>query len=558
MKQKSSTARFPVFVVALVIAACLWSRKNGQLSKSPSHSNIDNSEMDNFVIDARRKFGAFNVNLQPQAIARTSSGNRVKVVVSSCRAITERDILSVLTRFQFEFVDDTREADAVLRCGVVCTSEDSVNKECLYEKCPAGKISPVRLDEMGPRTRHESLIAMWQPSPSHPGTAIGLKDQLCLLSFRVFSRTAFAITPPCYAWPEHTTQLLAAAPQYPYWLYKPSLSSSGKGLVLLNQSQITRDALMGLPEGLIQQYVHNPLLYDASLEPSGPNVVIKTDIRIYGVVTSVEPLRFYISKRGYFRSGHPHFNYTMTQNITSRDFQQVHFTNNGPKSGLDPEVIWNDIHRAFTFLFVAQNEELIVVSRCRERGDCSKRLTEFFADVSVSDTGDVRILEIHPSCSLKPPQRSSTSHGGEMEGGYDAVVTASARQATWGVFLMKLADFLDPKFRHVAELWLNNAIASGAVPTQHLDNNMRQALISSAMEFHLTCVLGLESSLPGRWTSILQNSTPKQSAALKEWLPWRSMEMYRLWEASRLSVVAQHFSGRHNVTGDCKPLQWEV
>eukprot|EP00301_Raphidiophrys_heterophryoidea_P005747 c12379_g1_i1.p1 GENE.c12379_g1_i1~~c12379_g1_i1.p1 ORF type:complete len:487 (-),score=103.30 c12379_g1_i1:744-2135(-) len=409
MKQKSSTARFPVFVVALVIAACLWSRKNGQLSKSPSHSNIDNSEMDNFVIDARRKFGAFNVNLQPQAIARTSSGNRVKVVVSSCRAITERDILSVLTRFQFEFVDDTREADAVLRCGVVCTSEDSVNKECLYEKCPAGKISPVRLDEMGPRTRHESLIAMWQPSPSHPGTAIGLKDQLCLLSFRVFSRTAFAITPPCYAWPEHTTQLLAAAPQYPYWLYKPSLSSSGKGLVLLNQSQITRDALMGLPEGLIQQYVHNPLLYDASLEPSGPNVVIKTDIRIYGVVTSVEPLRFYISKRGYFRSGHPHFNYTMTQNITSRDFQQVHFTNNGPKirngvfqtssayehsfasagtlekfwkiaqqSGLDPEVIWNDIHRAFTFLFVAQNEELIVVSRCRERGDCSKVTCAYF------------------------------------------------------------------------------------------------------------------------------------------------------------------------------------
>ncbi len=46
---------------------------------------------------------------------------------------------------------------------------------------------------------------------------------------------------------------------------------------------------------------HEPFLYRAMLEPSGPPVAIKTDIRVYGIVTSLEPLRLYLSKRFFLK-----------------------------------------------------------------------------------------------------------------------------------------------------------------------------------------------------------------------------------------------------------------
>lgn len=72
------------------------------------------------------------------------------------------------------------------------------------------------------------------------------------------------------------------------WIYKPSQSSQGKGIFIINDlSDISKDT----DKGVICKYISNPLLINQH----------KFDLRIYVLLTSVEPLRIYVYNEGLAR-----------------------------------------------------------------------------------------------------------------------------------------------------------------------------------------------------------------------------------------------------------------
>lgn len=94
-----------------------------------------------------------------------------------------------------------------------------------------------------------------------------------------------------------------------YWIMKPSASSRGRGISLVNEiGQITYGEPM-----VMQRYLKNPLLLNG----------YKFDLRIYVLVTSVNPLEAFIYKEGFGRfSTQP---YTLDPNDKAN--QYIHLTN---------------------------------------------------------------------------------------------------------------------------------------------------------------------------------------------------------------------------------------
>ncbi len=94
-----------------------------------------------------------------------------------------------------------------------------------------------------------------------------------------------------------------------YWILKPSASSRGRGISLVNEiTQVTYGEPM-----VMQRYLKNPLLLNG----------YKFDLRIYVLVTSVNPLEAFIYKEGFGRfSTQP---YSLDPNDKANVF--IHLTN---------------------------------------------------------------------------------------------------------------------------------------------------------------------------------------------------------------------------------------
>jgi hypothetical protein len=71
------------------------------------------------------------------------------------------------------------------------------------------------------------------------------------------------------------------------WIVKPSNSSRGRGIYLINDAT---EANMAEPS-IVSRYISSPLLINGH----------KFDLRIYVVLTSVDPLRIYVFKEGLAR-----------------------------------------------------------------------------------------------------------------------------------------------------------------------------------------------------------------------------------------------------------------
>ena len=99
----------------------------------------------------------------------------------------------------------------------------------------------------------------------------------------------FSFWPKTFVLPKEYDQLQAQMVQDPYqfWINKPSGLAQGKGIYITNNY---RD-IQKNQSAIVSHYISNPLTIDG----------LKFDLRIYVVVTSINPLRIYMYEEGLVR-----------------------------------------------------------------------------------------------------------------------------------------------------------------------------------------------------------------------------------------------------------------
>lgn len=97
------------------------------------------------------------------------------------------------------------------------------------------------------------------------------------------------------------------------WIVKPSASSKGRGIFLIDdisEAPIKENCI-------ISRYINNPLLING----------VKFDIRLYVLVTSMDPWRIYIYKEGLARFASESYNTEGTSQASSKGNKFSHLTN---------------------------------------------------------------------------------------------------------------------------------------------------------------------------------------------------------------------------------------
>ncbi|CAG9466879.1 unnamed protein product [Pedinophyceae sp. YPF-701] len=144
-----------------------------------------------------------------------------------------------------------------------------------------------------------------------PGTwELGRKDRLyrSIARMRRLKGAAFDFVPPFYVLPDEWTEFRSYMSRNPKAMYirKPVASSRGRGVrMVVNPNKLPRNK-----EFMVQRYIENPLLVDGR----------KFDLRLYVVVTCLDPLRVYVYEEGLVR-------FASTAYSTDSRKKAVHITN---------------------------------------------------------------------------------------------------------------------------------------------------------------------------------------------------------------------------------------
>jgi len=148
------------------------------------------------------------------------------------------------------------------------------------------------------------------------GSEITRKDKICanIVKQQVkHGKEAFDIIPDTYMLPEEFADFydhyykLKANGEFNLWIVKPNALSRGRGIYLVSEpSEIPVENFC-----VVSRYVRNPLLING----------LKFDIRLYIVVTSVDPLRIYVYNEGLIRFCTEKFD------LTKKDNKFSHLTN---------------------------------------------------------------------------------------------------------------------------------------------------------------------------------------------------------------------------------------
>lgn len=194
-------------------------------------------------------------------------------------------------------------------------------------------------------------------------------------------------------------------------IFKPRAAAGGAGIKVY--SRATFDADHSTRSGILQVYLDDPVLYNG----------FKTDIRVYFVITSLQPLTLFISRRGMFRSAYPwksfnksvfdpaaditnySFRVKATKYVPNRDAQENDNATLGTlrkyarildDAGLNPEDVWSNIKENITLAVLALYPKMLTSSQGVEG-------SIFIADLLITTTGHASVLEIMANtCALKP------------------------------------------------------------------------------------------------------------------------------------------------------------
>lgn len=144
-----------------------------------------------------------------------------------------------------------------------------------------------------PKPNFYEKVNIYQKISHFPNSfEITRKDRLCSAIIRMqelFGRDSFNFTPETYNLPEDFSTFYSNfnREKKSTWIIKPTCSSQGKGIYLI-------DSISEVPVEetcIISRYISNPLLINS----------LKFDLRIYVLVSCYEPLRIYIYEEGLAR-----------------------------------------------------------------------------------------------------------------------------------------------------------------------------------------------------------------------------------------------------------------
>lgn len=130
-----------------------------------------------------------------------------------------------------------------------------------------------------------------------------------------YGKHCFDFIPDTYVLPDefgefysHFQRQKQSDPKRNMWIVKPANLSRGRGIYLIDDiSEVNVDDV-----SVISRYISNPLLINGH----------KFDLRIYVVVTSIDPLRIYVYKEGLARFASEEYS-----NKTSKSNKFMHLTN---------------------------------------------------------------------------------------------------------------------------------------------------------------------------------------------------------------------------------------
>lgn len=165
---------------------------------------------------------------------------------------------------------------------------------------------------MPPDYLYENLNP-YQKINHYPGSnELTRKDKMCMNMKSMadkYGKHNFGFIPETFVLPEEFSEFYSVflASKGALWIVKPSGSSQGRGIFLLeNIHDVPLDESC-----IISRYIKDPYLING----------LKFDLRIYVLVTSIQPLRLYVYKEGLTRFASEKYVNNMTEN------RFVHLTN---------------------------------------------------------------------------------------------------------------------------------------------------------------------------------------------------------------------------------------
>lgn len=201
----------------------------------------------------------------------------------------ERAVASSLEapRLYYSHTDKVHEYNAVINIlrqgGLHRVRADTQRWSLLWSNHPPPEV--LRAMKPTQRTNHF-------PGSFHLGRKDLIWKNLSRMQRR-FGR-AYHVTPQAYVLPKNMALWEAARLRQPgsLWIWKPCSQSCGRGIKVLGSDLSQADAReLGRKRGVVQKYIHNPLLLEG----------YKFDLRIYVVVLSYDPLKVYINDEGLVR-----------------------------------------------------------------------------------------------------------------------------------------------------------------------------------------------------------------------------------------------------------------